>query len=353
MAAVKARFWKKGEVLDHTASAAMVGGTPFQIGNQCAIPFNDFASGVTEGVAVEGIFKVQATVDTGSIGDPIYWDANGSPYGGTALSGAFTTDSAAGDWLCGTLVVADKGATDTHMYLNLNRGSVYAALSDPIAFLDAVTMAGDLALAGDVTMVDDKTITFGTDSNATIGYDETTDDALEITCAAITLAGAVSVTGHLTMANTKDILPATASGSDLGSATAEWGAIFVGDDKAISLGDGQDATIMYDETTDDALEITCAAITLAGAVSVTGNLTMANTKDILAATVGGSDLGGASNEWGDIFMADNKGLKFGDGQDVSILWDGTNLVVTGLPTSDPSSAGALYTTGGAVMFSAG
>lgn len=39
--------------------------------------------------------------------------------------------------------------------------------------------------------------------------------------------------------------------------------------------------------------------------------------------------------------------------DVKLTWDGTNLVITGLPTSDPSSAGALYSNSGVVTVSAG
>lgn len=39
--------------------------------------------------------------------------------------------------------------------------------------------------------------------------------------------------------------------------------------------------------------------------------------------------------------------------DVKLTWDGTNLVITGLPTSDPFSAGALYSNSGVVTVSAG
>ena len=49
--------------------------------------------------------------------------------------------------------------------------------------------------------------------------------------------------------------PITASGVDLGTASLEWGNIYIGDDKKIYFGDGSDATIEYDEDGTDQLRI--------------------------------------------------------------------------------------------------
>jgi hypothetical protein len=49
--------------------------------------------------------------------------------------------------------------------------------------------------------------------------------------------------------------PVTASGVDLGTTSLEWGNIYVGDDKKLQFGDGQDATIEYDEDGTDQLRI--------------------------------------------------------------------------------------------------
>jgi len=74
----------------------------------------------------------------------------------------------------------------------------------------------------------------------------------------LTIAGAGAVTvspnlnanaglgvagGHLTLANNYDILPMTAGGSDLGSATAEWGSIY--SSGTVYLGSGQEGTLTY------------------------------------------------------------------------------------------------------------
>ena len=49
--------------------------------------------------------------------------------------------------------------------------------------------------------------------------------------------------------------PGTAIGTDLGTTSAEWGNIYIGDDKKVFFGDGQDASIEYDEDGTDQLRI--------------------------------------------------------------------------------------------------
>ncbi len=56
------------------------------------------------------------------------------------------------------------------------------------------------------------------------------------------------------------ILPSAVGGADLGSTSAEWGDIYIADDKAIKFGNGQDATIEYDEDGTDTLLIKGAAV---------------------------------------------------------------------------------------------
>jgi hypothetical protein len=60
--------------------------------------------------------------------------------------------------------------------------------------------------------------------------------------------GDVSITGNL--------LPTTADTYDLGSTTAEWNRIYLGDDAGTLFGNDQDWSMLYDETTDDRLELT-------------------------------------------------------------------------------------------------
>lgn len=103
-----------------------------------------------------------------------------------------------------------------------------------------------------------------------------------------------AITGTTITANTS-ILPDASGGADIGSTSAEFGDVFIADDKFIKFGSDQDVTIGYDETTSDTLQI-------AG---------------------------------GDISIADDKKLFFGTDKDVSIEYDedGTDtMLVTGAVT---------------------
>jgi len=63
--------------------------------------------------------------------------------------------------------------------------------------------------------------------------------------------------GHTTFARNAagtfytNILPSSAGGIDIGSTSAEFGDVFIADDKKIQFGNGQDFTIEYDEDGDD------------------------------------------------------------------------------------------------------
>ena len=50
------------------------------------------------------------------------------------------------------------------------------------------------------------------------------------------------------------ILPDAAGGADMGSATQEWGDVYVADDKFIKFGSDQNVFVGYDETTTDSLK---------------------------------------------------------------------------------------------------
>ena len=64
-----------------------------------------------------------------------------------------------------------------------------------------------------------------------------------------------TITGTTITANTS-ILPDTSGGADIGSTSAEFGDVYIADDKKIHFGNDQDATIEYDEDGTDKLVIT-------------------------------------------------------------------------------------------------
>jgi len=102
----------------------------------------------------------------------------------------------------------------------------------------------------------DTTIATGDVAAGAITTAKLADDA--VTAAKIDDDGTGFQMGTLTVntltANTS-IIPDAAGGADLGSTSAEFGDVFIADDKAIKFGNDQDATIEYDEDGDDQLKI--------------------------------------------------------------------------------------------------
>jgi hypothetical protein len=111
---------------------------------------------------------------------------------------------------------------------------------------DVVVKLGDAAAATNLLVVDSGDATqFSLDSNGQADFTGNVDAN-----AGLDVSG-----GNLTIANTYDILPITAGGSDLGSTSAEFGSIYVGDETTgyLYFGADQNVRIGYDETTYDAL----------------------------------------------------------------------------------------------------
>jgi hypothetical protein len=65
-----------------------------------------------------------------------------------------------------------------------------------------------------------------------------------------------------TLTCNSSFLPDASGGADLGSTSAEWGDLFIADDKKIQLGSGQDFTMEYDEDGDDVAQFAGANMRL-------------------------------------------------------------------------------------------
>ena len=132
-------------------------------------------------------------------------------------------------------------------------------------------------------------------------------------------------------ANTS-VIPDAAGGATLGSTTAEWGDVYIADDKKIQFGNGQDATIEYDEDGTDELRFAGAAVTFEQAVSFDGDmtlgLTVADTVTVPAALTASQ---GVTLSW-DSYLVDDKVLYLGTDKDAGLKYDeaGSNkLIVSG------------------------
>ena len=183
----------------------------------------------------------------------------------------------------------------------------------------------------------------------------------------------LTISGSLAIGTT--FLPDASGGADLGSATLEWGDLYIADDKFIKLGSDQNINIGYDETTTDSLKIAATegaalAITLmadegddagdewklnvadggtitlgndiASAGTYVTHLTLTPHATVASSTLalaGGLTVAGATQANGTVTVgADDQGYDvklFGDTASAYLLWD--------------TSADKLLTAGGATI----
>ena len=96
-----------------------------------------------------------------------------------------------------------------------------------------------------------------TGGDTTIATGDVANDA--VTAAKIDDDGTGFQMGDLTLGTTltvgTSILPDASGGADIGSTSAEFGDVYIADDKKINFGSDQDASIEYDEDGDDQLKI--------------------------------------------------------------------------------------------------
>ena len=185
----------------------------------------------------------------------------------------------------------------------------------------------------------DTTIATGDVANGAISTAKLADDA--VTAAKIDDDGTGFQMGTLTVntltANTS-IIPDAVGGADLGSTSAEFGDVFIADDKAIKFGNDQDATIEYDENGDDQLKIGGAVTAFTNAVvgktdtdtSNSGSVTLdfdANQNFVLTLT-------------GAVTLANPTTEKVGQSGFIAFIQDGTGSRAVSLGTDYETAGGA-------------
>ena len=180
----------------------------------------------------------------------------------------------------------------------------------------------------------DTTIATGDVAAGAITSVKLADDA--VTAAKIDDDGTGFQMGDLTLGTA--LLPDTSGGADIGSTSAEFGDVFIADDKAIKFGSDQDATIEYDEDGDDQLKIGGAVTAFTNAVvgktdtdtSNTGSVTLdfdANQNFVLTLT-------------GNVTLANPSTEKVGQSGFIVFIQDGTGSRTVTLGTDYETAAGA-------------
>ena len=99
--------------------------------------------------------------------------------------------------------------------------------------------------------------------------------------------------------------------------------LLTGGDTTIATGDVANGAISTDKLADDA--VTAAKIDDDGTGFQMGDLTLGTTLTVGTAVLpdasGGADIGSTAKEFGDVFIADDKAIKFGNDQDATIEYD--------------------------------
>ena len=315
MAQTPVLLHKQGRQIDYTFSEDAAAGDVIVLGSIPMIVERavDFSVNPEGTLCADGIWKVPQVEAVITAGDAVYWDADGSPYGGTASSGCATGTAANGD-LMGTAVFT-TASTDTYVYVMLT------------AVERAVTVAGAVT-ATDIT---------GSDSTLAIaGY-------------SAAQGGLVSVTGALSTTTGNAGGAASLVGGVGGATGAGGAAVVTGGASGATSGTGGAATITGGAAG------SAAGNAVGGAASITGGIGKGNLAGGAASVVGG--LGGPSGAGGAIAITSGQGgtttgaggvVGIAGGAGGATTGDGGAVTMAGgAATANNSSGGALTLNGGA------
>ena len=179
-----------------------------------------------------------------------------------------------------------------------------------------------------------------TGGDTTIATGDVANDA--VTAAKIDDDGTGFQMGDLTLGTTLTVgtavLPDASGGADIGSTSAEFGDVFIADDKKINFGSDQDASIEYDEDGDDQLKIGGKPVAFTNAAvgktdtdtSNSGSVTLdfdANQNFVLTLT-------------GNVTLANPTTEKVGQSGFIAFIQDGTGSRTLTLGTDYESAGGS-------------
>jgi len=120
---LECQYWQNGVEIDYTPGSDLAAGVPTQIGSGTSgivgIPKEPIEANRLGSLCIAGVFKCLKVEGALAVGTKVGWDANGTPYGGSA-TGAITATVANWDFPLGTVVLAAVSATDI-AYVLINR----------------------------------------------------------------------------------------------------------------------------------------------------------------------------------------------------------------------------------------
>lgn len=176
---MKAQFKHAGKSIDYRPGSPVAAGSVVVIGGQLVtIAHLDIAADALGALSTEGVYVVEKDGSNISDGDPAYWDDNGNPVDGTALSGAFSSDPSLGPFA--GYFIGDAGVGATHALLYLR------SMTD---------MPVEGSVSGNLTVAGTTTVTSTSASALAVGRQGATAPALKINANTANQASGVEVIG--------------------------------------------------------------------------------------------------------------------------------------------------------------
>jgi predicted RecA/RadA family phage recombinase len=146
MAQTPAKYVQHGDVVDYTPGAAVTAGDVVLLGTIPCVAPCDIDADVLGSLALDGVWDVPKSSDAFTAGDAVYWDADGSPVTGTALSGA-ADGSASGNNLMGVAVL-DAAAEDSYVRVKLTAAKRTTTIGGSVTADDVVGSVATLTVTG-------------------------------------------------------------------------------------------------------------------------------------------------------------------------------------------------------------
>jgi hypothetical protein len=172
-----------------------------------------------------------------------------------------------------------------------------------------------------IKLADDKKLIFGKNSDATIEYDEDGTDELRFAGAAVTFEQNVSFDEDVTLGLTQDDVTTVASQLTASEGITLSDNSYIADDKKLYFGSGNDASIEYDEDGDNELKFAGAAVAFAQNVSFDEDVTLGLSQDDVTTVTSQLTASEGIMLSDNSYVADDKKLYFGNGNDASIEYD--------------------------------
>ena len=167
MAQTPATKRQTGELIDYTPGGAVTAGDVIVLGTALVgVVQRSVAASVKTTLDIHGAYNMPKDSSDVAIGVALYWDADGSPVGGTALSGAVTTTSTGNPFAGWALEAAGTGVGDVDVDL---RSADSTTISGDLTRTPVATVAvGGTAIGNANAVSTGFTLVTGADDTAAI-----------------------------------------------------------------------------------------------------------------------------------------------------------------------------------------